>query len=113
MPQPEVAACPEDGAVLIVSRHASEEAVAPAVVGWQVMRVLATGEHLEVGEVHPRRMDARQCAEARFTNIVGWQKLSATVFAAVVPASKAPPPAAPAPKPRRRANGLRIPLWRT
>jgi hypothetical protein len=113
-PRPAAASSyPADGAILIVSRHASEEAVAPAVTGWQVMRVSSTGEHSEVGELYARRMEARQFAETMFPNITGWEKVSATVLAAVVPVPTIRPAAAPVVKPRRRANGLRIPLWRT
>jgi hypothetical protein len=104
---------PESGAVLIVSAHVTEHSVAPAVAGWQVVRLSATGEQRAVGGLHARRLAARLFAEATFGNIVGWQRLGATVLAARVPLLVAPVRAEVRPSPRRRANGLRLPLWRT
>src|SRR5918993_4347043 len=76
---------PDAGSVLILSVHAQESGVAPAVVGWRVVRVLPSGEHCQIGdELFSCRAAARVFAQTRFPNIVGWQKLSATVTAACV-----------------------------
>lgn len=103
---------PHAGAVLIVSAHATSTAIAPAVVGWIVVRVLGPGEQQEIARRFSRRSDARAFAQAAFPNIVGWENLGSTVSAAVVrcdqPTANVDAPQAP----RRRPNGLRTPLWR-
>jgi hypothetical protein len=103
---------PDAGAVLIVSTHCNSQSVAPAVVGWQVVRLLATGEQRAIGALHMRLVAARRFAQVTFTNIAGWQRLSGTVLAARVSEPRAQEPAPTDGPPRRRANGLRIPLWR-
>jgi hypothetical protein len=108
----EAAPYPHAGAVLIVSAHSSGHSVAPAVVGWQVVRLLASGEQCSVGGMHARLGAARTFAQTTFSNIAGWQRLSATVLAARVPELVPHIPAASHAPPRRRANGLRMPLWR-
>jgi hypothetical protein len=104
---------PDAGSVLILSVHAQESGVAPAVVGWRVVRVLPSGEHRQIGdELFSCRAAARVFAHTRFPNIVGWQKLSATVTAACVRREVSPSAKAAPSLPSRRANGLRMPLWR-
>lgn len=104
---------PEAGAVLIVSAHVTEHTVAPAVAGWQVVRLSATDEQCLFGGTHTRRVAARRFAEATFGNIIGWQRLGATVLAARVPDISEPVRAETCSPPRRGANGLRLPVWRT
>jgi len=103
---------PHAGAVLIVSAHASSTAVAPAVVGWIVVRVLGPGEQQEIARRFSRRSDARAFAQAAFPNIVGWENLGSTVCAAIVRAEQSTANVEPPQAPRRRPNGLRVPLWR-